>query len=92
MKRLKDSTIKSYSVKQLAKHLERLMVYSRHKGVVPVYLVTLELGKWGSIGKYRFTGNHLSSAYHTYCDIKDCNRDLIIDAIESQYINLGIRS
>lgn len=76
MNKLKQSTIKKYTVKQLCKHLDSYQAYH----VFPV--------------RYRFNFNNnfihkkdynYQSHYVYYCNIKEYNRELIIDALNDIY-------
>ena len=85
MKRLKDSTIKSYSAYQLAKHLDRLM--DLHEDAAP-YRINLPCD-----ALYVFCDDHITSGVYEYrCSINDYNKDVIIDAIESEYRHWGVYS
>ena len=80
MKRLKDSTIKYYNVKQLSKHLNRLMNLHEHRAPYRID------SSYGVIYEYDKEVN----SYFLYCCINEASRELIISLITSQYMQWGV--
>ena len=90
MKRLKDSTIKSYSAKQLAKHLDRLM--DLHKSNAP-YRIDFAYNKIFENTDPRINPDVLDPcnySYTYYCDINNNNKLGIKCAILNEYIRWGV--
>lgn len=77
LKQLKASTIKRYSVRQLANHLDNLQnhFWELEKSL-GLYLVNLPMMEINTVE---------SDAYYFHCKIAEWNRDTIISAIETSY-------
>ena len=77
IKRLQKSTIRRYNAKQLAKHLDRIMI-----DITPKYRVDLQYGQILEINASR-------DAYVFRCSIIEQNRRSIVDMILETYKRHG---
>ena len=77
IKRLQKSTIRRYSAKQLAKHLDRIMI-----DITPKYRVDLQCGQILEINDSR-------NAYNFRCSIIEQNRQSIVGMILEIYNHHG---
>ena len=88
MKRLKDSTIKSYSAKQLAKHLDRLM--DLYKSNAPYRIDFAYNTIYAFERGFDSVGNITNGSYKAFSTINEWDKLLIKDAIYNQYARLGM--
>jgi hypothetical protein len=89
IKQLKESTLKSYTVEQLAKHLDRVVSCSDFTTFDGDQLYRVDFS-YNSIYQLQESEDKLSY-YSYYCDITRFNKEDITSAIKDTYLKQHVK-